>query len=418
MNPWARTIPALLLPAAFQAQSSAPVAAPDRLPLYLLIGALVVLLALFVFRELANRTLIEAKKTRIIELEELCRSESGEKNRLLGENKQLGSLSADLRAKHQSVQELLASAQNQITRFEAGREEQTRDHLRMVRDLENSRKALQDEQARVIRLEEEKRLREEEERDRMWAVHEQESIARMREVCQKQSLGFPFYDANNLPEGFDAALKPDFMVDFLGQFIIFDAKVSKSTNLASYIKSQVKSSSTKYKNSASSEAIYKTAFFVVPTVELKNLKEVSYFEQGYTFYIIPIEAFEPILGAYRRVADYDLVDRFDPQERENIVNLIALLSQQIRHQNAINVLATLAGVKILQEVESLPDNVAAAVEERLKSMRIPGLNQSEIKRLINSPEEQLRELARLATPTRPPISPQDLKEAHETGLEE
>ncbi len=46
--------------------------------------------------------------------------------------------------------------------------------------------------------------------------------------------------------------------------------------------------------------IYKTAFFVVPTVELKNLKEVSYFEQGYTFYIIPIEAFEPILGAYRR----------------------------------------------------------------------------------------------------------------------
>jgi hypothetical protein len=51
-------------------------------------------------------------------------------------------------------------------------------------------------------------------------------------------------------------------------------------------------------------------------------------------------------------------------------------------------------------------------------MRIPGLNQSEIKRLIKQPRRAVRELARLATPTRPPISPQDLKEAHEAGFEE
>ncbi len=418
MNTRGWQISAVLLPTALRAQTSAAAAQSDNLWLYFLIGVAALLLAFIAFREFSFRALAEAKKLRISELEQSLRQESDEKNRLLGENKQLVALSAELRAKYQSMQELLAGAQNQITRTEAAREEQSRDHLRMVRDLENSRKALQDEQARVIRLEEEKRQREEQERDRMWAVHEQEAIAAMREVCQKPALGFPFYDANNLPDGFDTALKPDFMVDFLGQFIIFDAKVSKSTNLAGYVKSQVKSSAAKYKNSASSDAIYKTAFFIVPTIELKNLKEVSYFEQGYTFHIIPIEAFEAILSAYRRVADYDLVDQFDPQERESIVNLIALLSQHIRHQNAINVLTTLLGVKTLQEVESLPENLAEAVEERLKSMRMPSFNPSEVKRLMTSPEEQLRELAHLATPSRPPISPQDLKEAHEAGFEE
>lgn len=390
----------------------------NRLPVYILIGVTILLVAYNIFRELTLRTLKENQNRRISELEQHYKKESDEKNKLVGENRQLISQVADASAKYQSTQEQLSRAQEKITKYETEREEQTRTHTRNVRDLENSRKALADEQARVRKQEEEKREREEQERDRMWAVHEQESISLMREVCQKPALGFSFYDANNLPDGFDPSLKPDFMVEFLDQYIVFDPKISRSGNLSNYIKTQVKSSAAKYKKSSSSELIYKTAFFVVPTAELKNLKEYSYFEQSYIFHIIPIEAFESIMSAYRRVADYDLADRFDPQERESIVNLIALLSQHIRHQNASNVLNTIFGVRALQECGILPENVTEAVEERLKTMRVPAFKPSDVKRLLNSPEEQIRELARLASPTKAPVSAHDLKEAHESSLEE
>ncbi|MBN1541044.1 hypothetical protein JW992_02785, partial [candidate division KSB1 bacterium] len=388
--------------------------APNPLPFYIAIGVAVLAIAFIVFREVIFRSRIETNTLRIRELERLAAGENEEKNRLAGENRQLVAQAADVRAKHQLVQDQLARVQEKVVRFESEREEQTREYSRMIRDLENSRRALQDEQARVRKQEEERREQEERERDRMWAVHEQETLAAMRQVCQKPNLGFVFYEANNLPESFDASLKPDFLVEFLESYIIFDAKISKSANLATYIKTQVKSSALKYKTSACSESIYKTAFFVVPTAELKNLKETSFFELGYRFLVISIEAFEPILSAFRRVADYDLVDRFNPQERENIVDLIALLSQHIRHQNAANVLNTLMGVKALQECGILPENMARAVEERLKTMRLPAFKPSDLKRLVASPEEQIREIIRLVRPAQAPVSDSDLEKFNTT----
>ncbi len=390
----------------------------SRIAIYFLSVPVVILATYIIFRELSLRTMRESQHHRISELEQQVKNETDEKNRLIGENKQLSSQVVDSKAKLQSVQEQLSKVQERITKFESVQEEQVREHTRNVRELENSRKALSDEQARIRKEEENKRKQDEAERDRVWAIHEQEVIAVMKNVCQKPAIGFSFYDASNLPEGFDTSLRPDFMVEFLGQYMIFDPKISKSTNLANYVKNQVKSSANKYKKSSSIELIYKTAFFIIPTIELKNIKEYSHFEQGFTFYVIPIEAFEPIISAYRRIADYDLAERFDPQERENIVNLLALLSQHIRHQNATNVLNTILGVRALQECGILPEDVSEAVEKRRKSMRVQGFKPSDVKRLLNSPEEQIRELARIASPSKAPVSVDDLNEAHESILDE
>ena len=155
---------------------------------------------------------------------------------------------------------------------------------------------------------------------------------------------------------------------------------------------------------------------MIPTIELRSLKEYSYFEQGFTFYVISLEAFEPIISAYRRIADYDLAEKFNPKDREDIVNLIALLSQHIRHQNATNVLNTILGVKALQECGVLPKDVSEALEERLRTMRVPTFKPSDVKRLLDSPEEQIRELARLATPPKAPISPEDLENAQQSSI--
>jgi myosin heavy subunit len=211
------------------------------------------------------------ERRKLLQMEESAKNETQEKNRFIGENKQLIDQAAQAKATLESVQSQLATAQQSITKFESERDERAREHLKSITELENARKALADEQARVRREEEERRKKEEEERDRVWAVHEQDSLGKMKEACQKPELGFSFYEANNLPDGFDASVKPDFMIEFLGQYIIFDPKFSKSSNLAAYIKSQVKSSATKYKNSASVDLIYKTVFFVVPTVELNTL---------------------------------------------------------------------------------------------------------------------------------------------------
>jgi hypothetical protein len=377
-----------------------------------------VLVAYIVYREISLRMARYEERRRLSQMEESAKNETQEKNRLIGENKQLIDQAAQAKATLESAQSQLTKAQQTVGKFESERDERAREHQKSIAELENARKALVDEQTRVRREEEERRKKEEEERDRVWAVHEQESLAKMKEVCQKPELGFAFYEANNLPDGFDASVKPDFMIEFLGQYMIFDPKFSKSSNLAVYIKSQVKSSATKYKNSASADLIYKTAFFIVPTVELNTLRQFTYFEQGFTFHVVPSESIEPILCAYRRVANYDLAERFDPQEREDIINLIAVLGQHIRHQNAANVLNTILGVKALQECEGLPQDVSESVEKRRKTMRIPGFKPSDMKRLINSPEEQIRELSRLAAPSRPPVSQEDLREVHEFTLDD
>ena len=376
----------------------------------------IVLIAYIVYREISLKIMRSDERSKLLQLEQSAKNETEEKNQLLGENKQLVAQAAQAKAQLESTQDQLAKTQQAITKFESEREERVREHQKSIEELEDARKAFADEQARVRKEEEDRRKKEEEERNRVWAVHEQESIARMKEVCQRPALGFSFYDANNLPEDFDTSVKPDFMVEFLGQYIIFDPKLSSSSNLPAYIKNQVKATANKYKKSTSFDLIYKTVFFVVPTVELPTLREFTYFEQGFTFYVIPGESFESILSAYRRITDYDLADRFDPQEREDIINLIALLSQHIRLQNATNVLNTILGVKALQECESLPEDVSESVEERRKRMRISGFKPSDVKRLINSPEEQMKELARLAAPSKPPISQEELKHAQESTL--
>ena len=68
-------------------------------------------------------------------------------------------------------------------------------------------------------------------------------------------------------------------------------------------------------------------------------------------------------------------------------------------------------------LQTPPARLAADVEKRRKTMRINSFKPSEVKRLLNSPEEQLHELARLASPAEAPVSSEDLKEAHESSLD-
>jgi len=233
----------------------------------------------------------------------------------------------------------------------------------------------------------------------------------MKEICQKADIALTSFDNNNLPEGFDQKLKPDFMIRLLGQYVIFDTKSSQSQSLQIYIKSQVQLTAKKLKASESYNEIYKTVFFVIPDIALKDIKESFFVEQGISFYVIPIQAFEPVVRTLRRLEDVELADKYDPQERENIVNVLATYDQYVRQQNAVNMLSTLRGLKVMSEKESIPDDVQAAVNARRTKLRLEQMSASSLKKLMDDPELQARELLRLIAPKKPDVDSKDLKDA-------
>ena len=127
----------------------------------------VVLVAYIVYREISLRMARFEERRRLLQMEESAKNETQEKNRFIGENKQLIDQAAQAKATLESVQSQLATAQQSITKFESERDERAREHQKSITELENARKALADEQARVRREEEERRKKEEEERDRV-----------------------------------------------------------------------------------------------------------------------------------------------------------------------------------------------------------------------------------------------------------
>lgn len=323
------------------------------------------------------------------------------------------------------VEEQLAAVQNNCTilreqsaslmrekqLLENREEQRVKEIDRQLRELEQTRKSLEQERGRVIADEKQRLLRAEENRNRMWAMHEQESIARMREICRKPEYSFPCFDNTSLPEGFDRALKPDFMVEFLDQYIIFDAKLSKSESLQAYLQNQVKMTAKKIKNSSSVNHIYSAVFFVVPSADSFSVRNTTFYEEGYTFYILPVEAFEPVIAVFRKLRDYDLAGAYDPQEREQVINLIAAFDNHIRQQNAVNILNTLRGIKVMAEKRTLPQELAEAAEKRRKTIRLDSYRPTDLLRLMDNPRDQLAEIAELIQPAAPDIDREAVRQA-------
>ncbi len=355
----------------------------------------------------------EQKEREIGRIMEELKSEQKDKNELQGKNKQMYVENESLKAEVKRLQQNCEATQKIISKFEAEEVRKMKEHEKQIESLENSRKKLEEEQARVIRDDEEKSRREKEEYDRMWKEHENKTCARLKEISQKRDYSFLSYDNANLPDGFDGSLKPDFLIEFLGQYIIFDAK--ESNDLPTYLNDQVKKTAMKIKKSSSFNEIYPVVFFVVPHTELGNLRKAQYYEEGITFFVVSPETIEPILAAYKKITEYENLADLDPQERENIVNLIAQYDRHISFQNAANILISQEGVKVMREKKSLPMELMEEVELKKKNMRPVKLKDSELKKLTESPEEQEKAIEDMVKPKRA-IEKKDLEETQESLL--
>ena len=325
---------------------------------------------------------------------------------LRSDSSQVSELKADIKVKDSELNQ----KEKQILRLEAEIEKKEKTVTDETNKLLEAKKAFDEEKKRIRQSDLERQKEEEENRNRIWKEHEENVTSQMRKICEKEYLHLSYFDSNNLPEGFDPGLKPDFLIGLLRQYVIFDAKHSKT--YPSYLKNQVTSSAEKYKKSRSFRSLYESVFFVVPATDLHEIKETFFLENGFRFYIISVELFEPIVSILKRLEDYDITEKFDPQARESIVNHIASLKQYIHFTNAVSVVTTRKGISVNKQTENLPDDIVRDVENMIKKSRESkplSITSNEIKRL-EDPGMIEKEITKITQPTKPAISQKEIKE--------
>ena len=331
----------------------------------------------------------------IAKIEKELETERKEKNELAGKGKELYGRFKDLEADYKATLKERDTLQRTLAKEESTREARETEHRDMVQKLENAERALEKERQRVIRADEEKAKMAEEERDRQWANHENAVIATLTDLCKLPQFQFTSYTNNNLPEDFSGKLKPDFFIEFLGQYVIFDAKVSKAQNLQTYIDDAVKTTAEKVKKNGK---IYPHVFLVVPTEAISELKKLMYAKDEFYFYVVSREALAPILASLKRIATYELAEQLDPQKRESIINVIAELALHISYRNAHELLLTKMGAETLERTAILAPDIAKEVEQKQAEKKLSQLTPTEIKRLTNSLTEQNVAMTQLASP--------------------
>lgn len=277
---------------------------------------------------------IARKSEELGELRSEIKKISKERDELGGRYEALSTERAELQSGRKYLEKELSETKDTLARHEAEEVRKQKEFEARINHLSNAEKALEDERQRIRREDEAKQLQLLEDQARIWNDHEQAVVSSLREICQKSHMNFSMHDNTSLPSVF-TKLKPDAIISFLGQYIVFDAKKSKS--IKTYIPDQVKSTAKKYKGIGE---IYPTIFFVVPSDEIGELKTLSFFEEGFSFYVISRESIEPILATLKKISEYDTIADFDPQDRETIVNLIANYDRHISLQNAANILLT------------------------------------------------------------------------------
>lgn len=331
----------------------------------------------------------------LAKMEKELEMERREKNELSGKGKELYDRFKNLESDHKATVKERDSLHATITKLEARREQQEKEHARGLEKIDGAERAFKEERQRVLDNETKAKELAEEERDRLWNDHENSVISALTDLCKLPHLQFTSYSNNSLPEDFDGSLKPDFLIDFLGQYVVFDAKVSKAQSLQTYIDDQVKKTADKMRKSSK---IYPHIFLVVPTEAICELKKLIYAKDQYYFYVISRESLPPILASLKRISTYELAETLDPQKRENIINMLAEMTTQINMTSATSLITTKRGVEVLARMQEADPDLATEVEQRTKEKALSAYAPSEIKRLAFSITAQNNEIASLASP--------------------
>jgi len=331
-----------------------------------------------------------------------------EKHEQEGKGKATWAQKTKLEEQLANIRENLRTKEKELAKFQESAERRQKEFETQGENLENARKSLEEERIRIQREDEESQKIILDEKNRKWNDHENEVIYLLKDICKKPELDFSFFDNTNLPVKFDGRLKPDFMIEFLGQYIIFDAKKSsKPENIKTYIAEQVKKSAEKYEKN---DLINSQVFFVVPQEAIERMNKLYFFERGFRFFIITKESVEPILFNFKRITEYENIEQLDPQERENIVDLIANYDRHISFQNAANIILAKESIHLMNSKKKLNTDIQNEIEIKKQNIREKKLMPTEVRRISINLENQESEIDELIS-TKPLIGKSDIKNA-------
>lgn len=318
-----------------------------------------------------------------------------ERDELSGKNKQLWAENESLKNDLKSCREKLSDTEKVISKFQAEEKNKDRIFNERIENLENVRKNLDDERARIRREDEEEQKRALEQKTKIWNEHENLVISRLKEACQKPEIGFNFFENTNLPTEFDGNFKPDFLVEFLGQYIYFDAKFSDQKDPNVYFSLDRLS---KISQKCKTNKVYSTIFFVVPENRISEIRKFTLRDNEFSFFIISVSAIEPILANFKKITEYENLENFDPEDREKIVNLLANYDKHISFQNAFNILSAEKMIALMEGKENLPDEFREEIAIRKQKLAELKFLPAEIKKLSGSLENQKSEIEKIKTP--------------------
>jgi cob(I)alamin adenosyltransferase len=318
-----------------------------------------------------------------------------ERDEFSGKNKQLWAENESAKNDLKSVREKLFDTEKVISKFQAEEKNKERIFNERLENLENVRKNLDDERARIRREDEEEQKKVLEQKTKIWNEHENLVISRLKEVCQKPEVGFNFFENTNLPPEFDGNFKPDFLVEFLGQYIYFDAKFSDQKDPNGYFSLDRLS---KISKKCKVNKVYSTIFFVVPENRVSEIRKFTLRDNEFSFFIISASAIEPILTNFKKITEYENLEKFDPEDREKIVNLLANYDKHISFQNAFNILSAEKMITLMEGKENLPEEFREEIALRKQKLAELKFTPSEIKKLSGSLENQKTEISKIKTP--------------------
>lgn len=356
------------------------------------------------------------KEQKITDLQNKLNTVTSERDTLTGNLTSKNQELISLKLKQEVISSENVNLKEEIAVFKSEKENYNKQINEKITQLNNSQITLEQERARVIKNDEEKKKQELEKLDCVWKEHEDKVIAKLTELCQRQEISFMFHDNKNLPSDWDGILQPDFMIQFLGQYLIFDAKLSKNpeglqSNIAN---KQVEST---YKKINSNAKVYSTIYLVVPAEAISFISQFHYFVHGYNFFVITTESLEPLLLNLKQITKYDLTDKFDPQDRESIINTISELDYHINLRNAADLTLTQWGVDTLERAKNFNPDIFKEVASKKEKMDIKAINKSHLKRFMVNTKSQQDEIDKLTTPVAP-VSNNDIKEASSLLLED
>ena len=138
---------------------------------------------------------------------------------------------------------------------------------------------------------------------------------------------------------------------------------------------------------------------MVPTQAISELKKHHYIVDGYHVFIVAPEALPAILACLKHITLYEFAEQMDPQQRENIVQIVADLDFHINVRNAADIVFTKMGADLLERTQRMDPGLAEEVAIKKQPLHAKvGVSTAELKKLVSNLTAQNMEIQKLVSP--------------------